>query len=40
MVALIGAEIGIDDFAAAVKSTAREILIHLGRRFRRIYHAT
>jgi alanine racemase len=39
MVTLIGAEIGIDDVAAAVKSPGREVLSHLGRRFHRIYYA-
>jgi alanine racemase len=39
MVTLIGAEIGIDDLAAAAKSTGREVLSHLGRRFHRIYYA-
>ena len=29
----------IDDLAAASKSTGRELLIHLGRRFHRIYYA-
>ena len=40
MVTLVGAEISIDDLAAASKSTGRELLIHLGRRFHRIYYAT
>jgi alanine racemase len=40
MVTLIGGEIGIDDLAAAAKSTGREVLSGLGRRFRRIYHAS
>jgi alanine racemase len=39
MVTLIGAEISIDDLAAASKSTGREVLSHLGRRFHRIYYA-
>jgi alanine racemase len=39
MVTLIGGEIGIDDVATAVKSTGREVLSHLGRRFHRIYYA-
>jgi alanine racemase len=39
MVTLIGQEISIDDLAAATKSTAREVLSHLGNRFRRIYYA-
>jgi alanine racemase len=39
MVTLIGQEISIDDLAAATKSTAREVLSHLGHRFRRIYCA-
>ncbi|HEY7230097.1 MAG TPA: alanine racemase [Pseudolabrys sp.] len=40
MVTLIGPEISIDDLAAASKSTAREVLSHLGRRFHRVYYAT
>jgi alanine racemase len=40
MVTLVGREISIDDLAAASKSTGRELLIHLGRRFHRIYYAT
>ena len=40
MVTLIGPEISIDDLAAASKSTGREVLSHLGRRFHRIYYAT
>ncbi|MGA8386779.1 MAG: alanine racemase C-terminal domain-containing protein, partial [Pseudolabrys sp.] len=40
MVTLVGPEINIDDLAAASKSTGRELLIHLGRRFHRIYYAT
>jgi len=39
MVTLIGAEIGIDDLAAAAKSTGREVLSNLGHRFHRIYYA-
>lgn len=39
MVTLIGWEISIDDLAAATRSTAREVLSHLGHRFRRIYYA-
>jgi len=39
MVTLIGAEIGIDEFAAAAKSTGREVLSHFGSRFHRIYYA-
>jgi alanine racemase len=39
MVTLIGREISIDDLAAATRSTAREVLSHLGHRFRRIYYA-
>jgi alanine racemase len=39
MVTLIGAEIGIDDLAAATKSTGREVLSRLGHRFHRIYYA-
>jgi alanine racemase len=40
MVTLIGQDISIDDLAVATKSTAREVLSHLGHRFRRIYYAT
>jgi len=43
MVTLIGAqagvEVGIDDLAAAIKSTGREVLSRLGQRFHRIYYA-
>jgi alanine racemase len=39
MVTLISPEISIDDLAAASKSTGREVLSHLGRRFHRIYYA-
>lgn len=39
MVTLIGPEISIDDFAASAQSTASEVLINLGPRFHRIYHA-
>jgi alanine racemase len=43
MVTLIGAQagidIGIDDLAAATKSTGREVLSRLGHRFHRIYYA-
>jgi alanine racemase len=39
MVTLIGAEITIDDLAAFAQSTASELLINLGSRFHRIYHA-
>jgi alanine racemase len=39
MVTLIGAELGIDDLAAATKSTGREVLSRLGHRFHRIYYA-
>ena len=38
MATLIGPEISIDDLAAAGKSTCREVLSHLGRRFHRICH--
>jgi len=38
MATLIGAEIGPDELAAAVKSTGREILARLGHRFHRIYY--
>jgi alanine racemase len=40
MVTLVGSEIRIDDVAAVSKSTSRELLIHLGHRFHRIYYAT
>ena len=40
MATLVGAEISIDNLAAASKSTGRDLLIHLGRRFHRIYYAT
>jgi len=39
MVTLIGGEIGIDDVAAAARSTGRAVLSHLGNRFHRIYYA-
>jgi len=39
MVTLIGEEIGVDDIAAATRSTGREVLSHLGNRFHRIYYA-
>ena len=39
MVTLIGGEIGIDNIAAAIKSTGREVLSHLGSRFHRVYYA-
>jgi alanine racemase len=39
MVTLIGGEVGIDDLAAAAKTTAGEVLCHLGQRLQRIYHA-
>jgi alanine racemase len=38
MVTLIGAEIGVDDLAATVKSTGREVLARLGHRFHRVYY--
>jgi len=38
MVTLIGQGISIDEFAAAAKSTGREVLSHLGSRFHRIYY--
>jgi alanine racemase len=38
MVTLIGGEIGVDDLAAAVKSTGREVLTRLGHRFHRVYY--
>jgi alanine racemase len=40
MVTLIGDGIPVDDLAAASRSTGREILSRLGRRFYRIYYAT
>jgi alanine racemase len=40
MATLIGPEISIDDLAVAGKSTGREVLTHLGRRFHRVYHVT
>jgi alanine racemase len=40
MVTLIGPEISIDDLAMASKSTGREVLSHLGRRFHRVYSVT
>jgi alanine racemase len=40
MVTLIGPEISIDDLAAASKSTGREVLSHLGRRFHRVYYVS
>jgi alanine racemase len=40
MATLIGAEIGVDDLAAAVKSTGREVLTRLGHRFHRVYYTT
>ena len=39
MVTLIGAGLGIDDVAAAAKSTGSEVLRNLGHRFHRIYYA-
>jgi alanine racemase len=39
MVTLIGAEIGINELAAAAKSTGSRLLSRLGRRFHRIYYA-
>jgi alanine racemase len=39
MVTLIGAQVGIDDLAAATKTSAAELLSGLGRRFHRIYYA-
>jgi alanine racemase len=38
MVTLIGAEISVDDLAAAVRSTGREVLTRLGHRFHRVYY--
>jgi alanine racemase len=40
MVTLIGEHMGVDNFAAAAKSTEYELLTSLGRRFHRIYYAT
>jgi alanine racemase len=39
MVTLIGAEIGVDEVAAASRSSGREVLTHLGNRFHRVYYA-
>jgi alanine racemase len=39
MVTLIGAQVGIDDVAAATKTAAAEVLSGLGHRFHRIYYA-
>ncbi len=39
MVTLIGAQVGIDELAAATKSTGAEVLSGLGHRFHRIYYA-
>jgi alanine racemase len=39
MVTLIGAQVGIDDLAAATKTPAAEVLCGLGQRFHRIYYA-
>jgi alanine racemase len=39
MVTLIGAQVGIDELAAATRSTGREILSGLGHRFHRVYYA-
>jgi alanine racemase len=36
---LIGAQIGVDEIAAATKSSGREVLGSLGGRFHRVYHA-
>jgi alanine racemase len=40
MVTLIGPEFTIDNLSAASKSTGREVLSHLGRRFHRVYYVT
>jgi len=40
MVTLIGPEFTVDDLAVASKSTGREVLSHLGRRFHRVYYVT
>jgi alanine racemase len=39
MVTLIDGAIGIDEVAAAIRSTGREVLSQLGSRFHRIYYA-
>jgi alanine racemase len=39
MATLIGAELPIDDLAAAAKLTGREVLSQLGHRFHRVYYA-
>jgi alanine racemase len=39
IVTLIGANLSINDLAAAAKSTGREVLARLGHRFHRIYYA-
>jgi alanine racemase len=39
MVTLIGAQIGIDELAAATRSTGAEVLSALGQRFHRVYYA-
>ena len=39
MVTIIGGALGIDDLAAAARSSAGEVLSGLGRRFHRVYHA-
>jgi alanine racemase len=39
MATLIGAELGVDELAAAAKAPVREVLSHLGHRFHRIYYA-
>ena len=39
MVTLIGGEIGIDDLAAAAKSSGYEVLANLRRRFHNVYYA-
>ena len=38
-VTLLGPGMSLDEFAAAAKSTGREVLSHLGSRFHRIYCA-
>lgn len=40
MVTLIGGQIGIDDVASDMGTTAGEVLCNLGRRFHRVYYAS
>jgi alanine racemase len=39
MATLIGAQVGIDELAAATASSGREVLSGLGQRFHRLYYA-